>query len=170
MGSDIFTESAVAIELVDFLHRNEIKKKGSRQLIANVLYQEKYIDEEALAAMTKNRDGFIDTFINELSIGRFDGDESEYSSGYENDRERNEFMIRTFCEHTGIDPEKLPDWSLRIFDSNRESGYDIMTDVLYIMFESYGLFETVMTDEGKELAETLGTDCINETTWTVHSY
>lgn len=165
MGSDIFTESAVAIELVDFLHRNEIKKKGSRQLIANVLYQEKYIDEKALAAMVKNRDGFIDTFIAELSM-----DESEYSSGYESDRERNQFMIRTFCQHTGIDPEKLPDWSLRVFDSNRESGYDIMTDTLYIMFESYGLFETVMTDKGKELAETLGTDYIDETTWTVHSY
>ena len=165
MGSDIFTESAVAIELVDFLHRNEIKKKGNRQLIANVLYQEKYIDEKALAAMVKNRNGFIDTFIAELSM-----DESEYSSGYESDRERNQFMIRTFCQHTGIDPEKLPDWSLRVFDSNRESGYDIMSDTLYIMFESYGLFQTVMTDEGKEFAETLGTDHINETTWTVHSY
>ena len=165
MGSDIYTESAVAIEVVDFLRRNEIKKKGNRQLIANVLYQEKYIDEEALAAMIKNRDGFIETFTAELSM-----DQSEYSSGYESDRERNEFMIRTFCEHTGINPEKLPDWSLRIFDSNRESGYDIMTDTLYIMFEPYGLFQTVMTDEGKELAEALGTDHINETTWTVHSY
>ena len=165
MGSDIFTESAVAVEMTDFLRRNEIKKKANRQLIANVLYQEKYIDEEALAAMIKNRDGFIETFIAELSM-----EEGEFSSGYENDRERNEFMIRTFCQHTGIDADDLPDWSIRIFDSNRESGYDIMTDVLYIMFESYGLFETVMTDEGKELAETLGTDCINETTWTVHSY
>ena len=165
MGSDIFTESAVAIEVVDFLRRNEIKKKANRQLIANVLYQEKYIDEEALATMVKNRDGFIETFTAELSM-----DTSEYSSGYESDRERNEFMIRTFCQHTGIDPEKLPDWSLRIFDSNRESGYDIMTDTLYIMFESYGLFETVMTDEGKEFAETLGTNYIQETTWTVHSY
>ena len=165
MGSDIYTESAVAIEVVDFLRRNEIKKKANRQLIANVLYQEKYIDEEALAAMIKNRDGFIETFTAELSM-----DQSEYSSGYESDRERNEFMIRTFCEHTGIDPEKLPDWSLRIFDSNRESGYDIMTDTLYIMFEPYGLFQTVMTDEGKEFAEALGTDHINETTWTVHSY
>lgn len=165
MGSDIYTESAVAIEVVDFLRRNEIKKKANRQLIANVLYQEKYIDEETLAAMIKNRDGFIETFIAELSM-----DTSEYSSGYESDRERNEFMIRTFCQHTGIDPDKLPDWSLRIFDSNREAGYDIMTDTLYIMFESFGLFQTVMTDEGKEFAEALGTDHIYETTWTVHSY
>ena len=45
-----------------------------------------------------------------------------------------------------------------------------MTDVLYIMFESYDLFETVMTDEGKEFAKKLGVDYINETTWTVHSY
>ena len=41
MGSDIYTESAVAVEVTDFLRRNEIKKKANRQLIANVLYQEK---------------------------------------------------------------------------------------------------------------------------------
>ena len=165
MGSDIFTESAVAIEVVDFLRQPPIKKKAVRTNIANILFKHDYIDEQARDAMIKNRNGFIETFTAELSM-----DESEYSSGYESDRERNEFMIRTFCEHTGIDPEKLPDWSLRIFDSNRESGYDIMTDTLYIMFESYGLFQTVMTDEGKEFAEALGTDHINETTWTVHSY
>ena len=43
MGSDIFTESAVAAEMVNFLRSNAIKKKANRQLIANVLYQEKYI-------------------------------------------------------------------------------------------------------------------------------
>ena len=165
MGSDIFTESAVAVEMVDFLRRNEIKKKANRQLIANVLYQEKYIDEEALASMTKNRDGFIETFIAELSM-----EEGEYSSGYESDRERNEFMIRTFCQHTGIDADDLPDWSIRIFDSSRESGYDVLTDVLYIMFEPYDLFETKMTKLGEELAKTLQMEFITETTWTVHSY
>lgn len=165
MGSDIFTESAVAIEVVDFLRQAPIKKKPVRTNIANILFKHDYIDEEARDAMIKNRDGFIETFTAELSM-----DQSEYSSGYENDRDRNDFMITTFCKNVDIDPEKLPDWTLRIFDSNRESGYDIMTDVLYIMFESYGLFQTVMTDEGKELAETLGTNYINETTWTVHSY
>lgn len=165
MGSDIFTESAVAIEVVDFLRQAPIKKKPVRTNIANILFKHDYIDEEARDAMIKNRDGFIETFTAELSM-----DGSEYSSGYENDRDRNVFMINTFCKNVDVDPEKLPDWTLRIFDSNRESGYDIMTDVLYIMFESYGLFQTVMTDEGKELAETLGTNHINETTWTVHSY
>ena len=165
MGSDIFTESAVAIEVVDFLHQAPIKKKPVRTNIANILFKHDHINEEARDAMIKNRDGFIETFTAELSM-----DQSEYSSGYENDRDRNDFMITTFCKNVDIDPEKLPDWTLRIFDSNRESGYDIMTDVLYIMFESYGLFETVMTDEGKELAETLGTNYITETTWTVHSF
>ena len=113
MGSDIFTESAVAIEVVDFLRKAPIKKKPVRTNIANILFKHDYIDEQARDAMIKNRDGFIDTFSNALSIGRFDGDESEYSSG---------------------------------------------------------LFETVMTDEGKEFAETLGTNYIQETTWTVHSY
>ena len=165
MGSDIFTESAVAVEMVNFLLRKAIKKKANRQLIANTLYQEKYIDEEALATMTKNRDGFIETFIAELSM-----EEGEYSSGYENDRERNQFMIRTFCQHTGIDADDLPDWSIRIFDSSRESGYDVLTDVLYIMFEPYDLFETRMTKLGEELAKTLQMEFITETTWTVHSY
>ena len=165
MGSDIYTESAVAIEVVDFLRQAPIKKKPVRTNIANILFKHDYIDEQARDAMIKNRNGFIETFTAELSM-----DESEYSSGYESDRDRNEFMITTFCKNVDIDPEKLPNWTLRIFDSNRESGYDIMTDVLYIMFESYGLFQTVMTDEGKELAETLGTNYITETTWTVHSY
>ena len=165
MGSDIFTESAVAVEMVNFLLRKAIKKKPVRTDIANTLFKHDYIDEEARDAMIKNRDGFIETFTAELSM-----EEGEYSSGYENDRERNEFMIRTFCQHTGIDSEDLPDWSIRIFDNSRESGYDIMTDVLYIMFEPYDLFETKMTKLGEELANTLQMDHITETTWTVHSY
>ena len=90
--------------------------------------------------MIKSRDGFIDTFIAELSM-----EQGEYSSGYENDRERNTIMIRTFCEHTGIDADDLPEWAIRIFDNNRETGYDIIADVLYIMFDPYDLFKTKMT-------------------------
>ena len=165
MGSDIYTESAVAVEVKDFLRRNEIKKKEVRTIIANILYQEKYINDEEFASMIKNRDGFIETFTAELSM-----EEGEYSSGYERDKEHNEFMIRTFCQHTGIDADDLPDWNLRIFDNNRETGYDIMTNVLYIMFDPDDLFETKMTKLGKELANTLQMDHITETTWTVHSY
>ncbi len=160
MGSDIFTESAVAVELTKFLNVDSIKKKAKRQLIANTLYQENIIDEESLSVMNKNKGDFIETFISELSM----------SDGYENCEERNKFMLETFGLHTGIDMSDMPEWSLRKFDSCRESGYDIMTDTLYIMFESYDLFETVMTDEGKEFAKKLGVDYINETTWTVHSY
>jgi len=160
MGSDIFTESAVAVELETFLNVDAIKKKAKRQIIANTLYQEKIIDEESLSVMTNNKSDFIETFISELSM----------SDGYENCEERNKFMLETFGLHTGIDMSDMPEWSLRTFNSCRESGYDIMTDTLYIMFESYDLFETVMTDEGKEFAKKLGVDYINETTWTVHSY
>jgi len=160
MGSDIFTESAVAVELETFLNVDAINKKGARELIANILYQEKIIGDESLSAMTKNKDDFIETFISEISM----------SDGYENCQERNKFMLETFGLHTGIDMSDMPEWSLRQFDNCRESGYDIMTDVMYIMFESYDLFETVMTDEGKKVAKKLGFDNINETTWTVHSY
>ena len=165
MGSDIYTESAVAVEMVDFLRRNAIKKKACRELIANIFSHNGYIDKNAAANMIKSRDGFIDTFTAELSM-----EQGEYSSGYENDRERNAIMIRTFCEHTGIDADDLPEWNMRIFDNNRETGYDIMTDVLYIMFDSCDLFETKMTKLGQELAKTLEMEFIIETTWTVHSY
>ena len=161
MGSDIYTESAMAITLDSFLDTKAIKKKANRELIANTLYQEKYIDEEALAVMTKNKGGFIETFIAEIDISE---------EGYEGDEERNKFMIQTFCKHAGINLEVLPDFYFRSFDSCRESGYDIETGVVYIMFEPYGLFETVMTDHGKQVANELGFEFITETTWTVHSY
>jgi hypothetical protein len=160
MGSDIFTESAVAVELKNFIDIVSIKKKATREIIANVLYQENIINDESFKLMVKNKSGFIEVFLDAISM----------SDGYENCQERNKFILETFGLHAGIDMSNLPEWSFRQFDSCRESGYDIMTDTLYIMFESYDLFETVMTDEGKKFAETLGMDSIHETTWTVHSY
>ena len=160
MGSYIFTESAIAVELLDFINIVTIKKKPTREIIANILYQEKIINDESFKIMVKSKSGFTEVFIDAISM----------VEGYESDEKRNQFMINTFCEHGGISLQDLPNWTLRQFDSCRESGYDVMTDVLYIMFEPYGLFETVMTDEGKKVAETLGMDSIHETTWTVHSY
>tara|TARA_B100001564_G_scaffold359276_1_gene380425 strand:- start:619 stop:1101 length:483 start_codon:yes stop_codon:yes gene_type:complete len=160
MGSDIYTDSAVALQLEDFLNVDAIKKKGVRELIANVLYQDKIIGDKAFADMIKNKGLFIETFVNTISL----------SEGYEGDEEHNQFMLQTFCEHVGIDLEELPDFYFRSFDSCRESGYDIKTNVVYIMFECFTLFETVMTDEGKKVAKNLGLDSIHETTWTVHSY
>jgi len=160
MGSDIYTESAVAVTLLDFINIVSIKEKAIREIIANVFYQEKIINDESFKVMVKNKKGFIEVFLNAISM----------SDGYENCQERNRFILETFGLHAGISMSDLPEWTLRQFDSCRESGYDIMTDTLYIMFESYDLFETVMTDEGKKFAETLGMDSIHETTWTVHSY
>ena len=160
MGSDIFTESAIAVELLEFVNIVSIKKKATREIIANIFYQEEIINDESFKIMVKSKSGFIEVFIDAISM----------VEGYESDEERNRFMLETFCEHGGISLKDLPDWTLRQFDSCRESGYDIMTDVLYIMFEPYDLFETVMTDEGKKVAETLGMEHITETTWTVHSY
>lgn len=160
MGSDIFTESAVAVELLEFINIVSIKKKATREIIANILYQEEIINDESFKIMVKSKSGFVEVFIDAIRM----------VEGYESDVENNRFMLQVFCEHAGISLQDLPNWTLRQFDSCRESGYDIMTDVLYIMFEPYGLFETVMTEEGKKVAETLGLDSINETTWTVHSY
>ena len=160
MGSDIYTESAVAVELETFLLKKAIKKKPVRTDIANTLFKEGIINEEVQEQMIKNRDGFIEGFVSAIDM----------TEGYESNEETNRFMIKTFCLHTDIDPDDLPEWTLRMFDSCRESGYDVLTDVLYIMFEDYDLFETVMTDLGKELAKTLEMDYVNKTTWTVHSY
>jgi len=160
MGSDIYTESAVAIELDTFLNRKAIKKKSVRTDIANTLFKEGIINEEVREQMIKNRDGFIEGFVSAIDM----------SEGYESNEETNHFMIRTFCLHTDIDPDDLPEWNLRMFDSCRQSGYDVLTDTLYIMFEDYDLFETVMTDLGKELAKTLEMNYVSKTTWTVHSY
>ena len=165
MGSDIYTESAMAVTFDSFLDVKPIKRKPVRTDIANTLFKHDYIDEQARDAMIKNKSGFIETFIAELSM-----EDSEYSSGYEQDKDRNQFMIQTFCKYVDINLEELPDFYLRSFDSCRESGYDIETGVIYIMFEPYGLFETVMTDEGKKVAKILGFEFITETTWTVHSY
>ncbi len=160
MGTDIYPESGVAILITDFLNVNAIKKKGARELIANILYQEKIIGDNSFTAMIKNKSEFIETFVKHIRM----------SEGYDSDEEHNRFMLDTFCEQANIDLEELPSFSLRSFDSNRISGYEIETDVLYIMFDTFGLFKTVMTNEGKKVAKKLGVDNIQETTWTVHSY
>jgi hypothetical protein len=160
MGTDIYPESGVAILITDFLNVDAIKKKGVRELIANVLYQEKIIGDNCFTAMVKNKSEFIETFVKHIRM----------SEGYDSDEEHNRFMLDTFCEQANIRLEELPDFSLRSFDSNRISGYDVETDELYIMFDTFGLFKTVMTNEGKKVAKKLGMDSIQETTWTVHSY
>ena len=160
MGSDIFTESAVAIELSDFLNVDAIKKKGTRELIANVFYLDKFISDKAFADMVKSKSLFIETFIKNMSM----------YEGRENDVVNNAIMLEVFCEHTGLNIKALPDYKLQSFDNCRESGYDIVTGVIYIMFDSFNLFETVMTNKGKKVAKILGVDHIHETTWTVHSY
>lgn len=160
MGTDIYPESGIAILITDFLNVNAIKKKGARELIANIFYQEKIIGDNSFTAMIKNKSEFIETFVKHIRM----------SEGYDSDEEHNRFMLDTFCEQANIDLEELPSFSLRSFDSNRISGYEIETDVLYIMFDTFGLFKTVMTNEGKKVAKKLGVDSIQETTWTVHSY
>ena len=90
--------------------------------------------------------------------------------GYEDNRENNDKALRAFCNHTGLDLDNLITFELRSFDNNREVGYDVDIDTIYLMFESHSLFETKMTKSGKELAKTLGLKEITETTWTIHSY
>ena len=104
MGSDIYTESAVAVRLDDFLNVDAIKKKAARELITNVFYQEKLISDYSFTDMNKSKNLFIETFIHEMSMSE---------EGYEADEERNRYMIQTFCDVAKIDLEDLPEFSLR---------------------------------------------------------
>jgi len=161
MGSDIYTESAVAIKLQDFLNRKELKKKSVRNDIVDELIKTGVMS--AVGRHLEMRES-VSNFINEF--------ESLISmeDGYEDNRENNDKALRAFCNHTGLDLDNLITFELRSFDNNREVGYDVDIDTIYLMFESHSLFETKMTKSGKELAKTLGLKEITETTWTIHSY
>jgi len=162
MGSDIYTESAVAIKLEDFLNRKELKKKSVRNDIVDELINAGFISPvDNHFEIRESVRNFIDKFISLMSM----------QDGYEDDRNNNGLMIRIFCDHTGINMDAdLVNFELRSFDNNREVGYDVDTDTIYLMFDSHRLFETKMTKEGKDLAKTLGLKEITETTWTIHSY
>jgi hypothetical protein len=161
MGSDIYTESAVAIRLQDFLNRKELKKKSVRNDIVDELIKTGVMSAVGRhLEMRESVSNFIDEFESLISM----------EDGYEDNRENNDKALRVFCNHTGLDLDNLITFELRSFDNNREVGYDVDIDTIYLMFESHSLFETKMTKSGKELAKTLGLKEITETTWTVHSY
>ena len=46
MGSDIYTESAIAIKLCDFLNRPELKKKENRKKIVEMVQKTCPLSEE----------------------------------------------------------------------------------------------------------------------------
>lgn len=162
MGSDIYTESAIAIKLCDFLNRSEIKNKENRKKIVEIVQKTCPIPEEKVDLLLKSKDSFVEAFVDLIDM----------SDGYEveDSKESHDALVMAFCEVVGINFEDLPDYSFRSFESSRESGWEVDADVTYVMFESFGMFETKMTDNGKKLAKALGQEEISETTWTVHSY
>jgi len=162
MGSDIYTESAVAVRFSDFLDRKELDKKSLRNAIVDDLIKNDLVVEGLVEKlpMRDSKSVFINKFLDLISM----------IEGYEQDREHNTKLLTIFCEHVGIDLDNLPECNFRSFYNLRESGFDVEADVIYLMFEIYGLFETKMTKEGKKLAKVLGQKSIEETTWTVHSY
>jgi hypothetical protein len=163
MGSDIYTESAVAIRFDDFLDRKELDKKSTINAIVDDLIKNNIVVEGLVEKLPLRKDKY------HLAAGLVDLI-SMSDEGYEDDRERNTKILTIFCENVGIDLDNLPECNFRSFESSRESGWDVETDVLYLMFEPSGLFETKMTKEGKKFAKFLGKESIEETTWTVHSY
>ena len=161
MGSDIYTESAVAVRFDDFLDRKELNKKSAINSIVDDLIKAGIVSYKDHMEMRKDKHHFVEGLVNLISMNE---------EGYEDNREHNIKLLTIFCEHVGIDLDNLPECNFRFFESCRESGWDVETDVIYLMFEPYGLFETKMTKEGEKLAKVLGKESIEETTWTVHSY
>ena len=162
MGSDIYTESAVAVRFDDFLNsRKELNKKPFRNALVDKLIESKMVSATDHLSMRDSRTVLVDKLVGLISMSE---------DGYEDNREYNTQLLTIFCEHVGIDLDNLPECNFRFFESSRESGWDVEADVLYLMFEPHGLFETKMTKEGKKLAKALGRESIQETTWTVHSY
>lgn len=164
MGSDIFSESAVAVRLEDFFDKPAVKKKSVREAIAKDLHEVESVDDTQLKEMSKNKGEFISTLLSVIEEELCD------ESGYGLCEEANSFVIETFCEHTGVDLRGLPDFSVRAFRNCRESGYEVEIGVPYIMFDPNGLFVTKLSEDGDKVAEILGLDDLTETTWTVHSY
>ena len=160
MGSDIYTESAVAVRFSDFLDRKELDKKSVINAIVDDLIKAKIIPVTNHMEFRKDRHSLAEGLVDLISM----------DEGYEGDREHNTKLLTIFCEHVGVDLDNLPECNFRSFDNLREAGWDVEADVVYLMFEPYGLFETKMTAEGKKLAKVLGQKSITETTWTVHSY
>ena len=160
MGSDIYTESAVAIPFSDFLDRKELNKKSVINAIVDNLIKASIVPATDHMEMRKDKHHFAEGLVDLVSM----------IEGYEQDRGHNTKLLQIFCEHVGIDLDSLPECNFRSFESSRESGWDVEADVVYLMFEPHGLFETKMTKEGKKLAKVLGKESIEEITWTVHSY
>ena len=160
MGSDIYTESAVAVPFGDFLDRKELNKKSVINAIVDDLIKAKIIPVTKHMGFRKDKYSLVEGLVDLISM----------DEGYEGDREHNTKLLTIFCEHVGVDLDDLPECNFRSFDNLREAGWDVEADVVYIMFEPSGLFETKMTAEGKKLAKVLGQKSIEETTWTVHSY
>ena len=161
MGSDIYTESAVAIPFSDFLDRKELNKKSVINAIVDDLIKAGIVPATDHMQFRKDKYSLAEGLVGLISMSE---------EGYEDDRGHNTQLLQIFCEHVGIDLDNLPECNFRFFESSRESGWDVEVDVIYLMFEPYGLFETKMTKEGKKLAKVLGKESIEETTWTVHSY
>ena len=89
MGSDIYTESAVAVRFSDFLDRKELDKKSLRNAIVDDLIKNDLV-VEGLAEKLPMRDSksvFINKFVDLISMSE---------EGYEDDRERNTKLLTIF--------------------------------------------------------------------------
>ena len=131
MGSDIYTESAVAVRFVDFLDRKELNKKSFRNTIVDELIKNKIVSATDHLSMRDSKTIFINKLVNLISM----------NDGYEDDREHNTKLLTVFCEHIGVNLDDLPECNFRSFDNLREAGvYDCKQRLtLYVPVPSSGM-------------------------------
>lgn len=162
MGQDIFTEKAIAIELTDFVARCTSQKSKRKQMAFELHGHELLSILQRDFAVT-SKQNMIDT-IKEIVSPLMD------EEGYCTCSDTAECVLGVVAEHGCIELDKLPLFELRSFSRNRTCGYEVEAGVIYIMFDSHGMFETVMTDLGRHTAKMLKLDEVTETEWTVHSF
>ena len=110
MGSDIYTESAVAVRFDDFLNRKELDENHIRNGIVNDLIGNDIVIEGLTQKlmMRDSKTALIGKLVDLISM----------SEGYEDDRERNTQILKIFCENVGIDLDSLPECNFRSFESS----------------------------------------------------
>ena len=164
MGVDIFTEKALALPLENYLATCSKTKKACKGIAADLLDIEVITKEEHDEILEDK------SLVAANILGFVEGRMSD-EGYYEDSEEELEEILEIVGKHNGIEfKEVVGSYNIRSFSNSRYSGYDVETDVVYIMIESFDLFMTVPTPKGEEIGQKLKIKDITETEWTTYSY
>ena len=162
MGVDIFTEKAVAVTVDEFVQKTCRLKKSRKAITESLVHEEMCTADDAKLMVERSgfcRDWFGARFTEDL----------EGNEGYPENEDYLRRLVSILADNSGVNLKKLPRYDIRLFESNRYSGYDVQVGVPYLLFDSYGLFEKRLSKKGKAIENELGIDVV-ETEWTTYSY